>query len=154
MTSNNQLETSGAARGGSRLNRIIPVALLFALALVVAVNTARGKNDQTFEGIVIMHYPSYEFYPGQKDCHLKGTAYWLIPNDRFHDVVPMPRASDLNLKHLDRLLHAAWRIKLRGNLSHIGRYGFQGRYWRELKVLYAIDSRQLDCKDESASSIR
>jgi hypothetical protein len=154
MTENKQLETIEAAQSGSRLSRIIPVALLCALVLAVAVNTARGKSDQTFQGVVVMDYPRYEFYPDEKDCHPKGTAYWLIPNHRFHDVVPMPGTSDLNLDHLDRLNHATWRVKLHGNLSHIGRYGFQGKHWRELEVLYVIDFRQLDCRDESASSIR
>lgn len=152
MTANNPLATSEPARRGSRLSQIIPVALLCALVLAAAVNTARGKNNQTLEGVVVMDYLNYTFYPDQTDCHLGGTAYCLVPNRRFLDAVPMPRTSDLD--HLDRLFHAAWRVKLHGNLSHLGRYGFQGKYWRELEVLYVIDAKQLDCKEEKNSSLR
>lgn len=154
MTEKKLPETVETAQSASRLTRVIPVALLCALALVAALNTARGKNDQTFQGVVVMDYPRYEFYPDEKDCHPKGTAYWLIPNRRFHDVVPMPRTSDLNMDHFDRLTHAAWSVKLHGNLSHIRGYGLLGKHWRELEVLYVIDFRQLDCKDERANSIR
>jgi hypothetical protein len=152
MTENNQLANSEGAQNGSRKSQIIPVALLCALVLAAAVNNARGKNNQTFEGVVVMDYSSYRFYPDQKDCHVKGTAYWLVPNDRFYDVVPKPSTSDF--AHLERLLHAAWKAKLRGNLSSIGRYGFQGKYWRELDIMYVIDATQLDCKDENAGSIQ
>jgi len=153
MTENNQLATSEAAQSGRRKSEIMSVLVLCALVLAAAVNIARGKNNQTFEGVVVMDYPSYRFYPDQKDCHVKGTAYWLVPNDRFEDVVPMPTSSDSDLAHLDRLLCAAWKAKLRGNLSSIGRYGFEGKYWRELEVLYVIDATRLDCKDENAGGI-
>jgi hypothetical protein len=129
---------------------MIPIVLLCALALAVAVNTARGKKDQTFQGVVVMDYPRYEFYPDEKGCHPKGTAYWLNPNHRFHDVVPMPTTNDVN--HLDHLFHAAWRVKLRGNLSSIGRYGIQGRNWRELEVLNVINFSVLDCDGANASN--
>jgi len=152
MIENAELATDDAAQSGSRASRTIPVALLAALLLAAIVNTARGKNNQTLEGIVVMDYPTYRFYPGLKDCHLKGTTYWLVPNQRFHDAVPMPSINDFN--HLERLFHATWKVKLHGNLSRIGRYGFQGKYWRELDVLYVIDAEQLDCGDEAVGSIR
>jgi hypothetical protein len=71
-------------------NLTIPVILLCTLVLVAAANFLRGRNNQTLEGVVVMDYPAYKFYSGQKDCHLDGTAYWLVPNDRFHDIVPCP----------------------------------------------------------------
>jgi hypothetical protein len=93
-----------------------------------------------------MDFPQYKFYPDLKDCHLKGTPYSLVASQRFRDKVPMPSTNDFDF---NRLFHAAWRVKLRGNLSPIGRYGLRGKYWRELDVLYVIDARQLDCKDEN-----
>jgi hypothetical protein len=100
----------------------------------------------------------YRFYPDLRDCRVKGTAYWLVPNKKFHDVAPMPSSSDpdifSDLARLDPLSHAAWRVKLRGNLSSIGRHGFQGKYWRELDVSYVMDATQLDCKDVNAGSSR
>jgi hypothetical protein len=152
MTENNWLATSEAPQSGSRKSQMIPVVLLCALVLAAAVNLARGKNNETFEGVVVMDYTNYRFYQDQKDCHVKGTAYWLVPNDRFYDVVSQPRTSDS--AHLDRLFHAAWKAKLRGNLSSIGHYGFEGKYWRELDVLYVIDATQLECTDENAGSLR
>jgi hypothetical protein len=149
MPDNNQLATSEATHGRSRRSQIIPVAVLCALALAAAMNAARGKNNQPFEGVVVMDYPRFIFYPQQKDCQFTGTAYWLVPNHGFYDAVPMPSAPDF-----ESALHAAWKVKLRGNLSPIGRYGIQGKYWRELDVLYAMDAKQLDCKDNNVGSIR
>ena len=103
-------------------NRIIPVALISALGLAAVINSARGKHDQIFTGIVTMDYSGYKFYSDQKDCHPKGTAYWLVPNGTFHDVLPMPRTSDLTHMDMDNLSHGVWRVKLRGNLSPV-RYG-------------------------------
>ena len=148
MTENNQLATSKASKSSSRKSHMIPVAVLCALALAAAMNAARGKNDQSFEGVVVMDYPRFIFYPEQKVCHFTGTAYWLVPNRRFYDVVRMPSAPDF-----DSALHGAWKIKLRGNLSWIGRYGIQGKYWRELDVLYVVDATQLDCKGENVGTI-
>jgi hypothetical protein len=153
MTENNQLATSEAAQSGSRKSRVIPVVLACALVLAVAINTARGKNNQTFEGVVVMDFPTYKFYPNQKDCRLKGTAYWLVPNQKFYELVPLPQ-KPFDFSNLPFLIHAAWKVKLRGNLSSIGRYGFQGKYWRELDVLSVMDAAQLDCKDENIDSIR
>lgn len=96
-----------------------------------------------------MDHSVYEFYPDQKDCHIKGTAYWLVRNEKFNEVVRMPSISDL--AQLDHLFHASWKVKLRGNISPLGRYGFEGKYWRELDVLYVIDATQLDCKDENGA---
>ena len=152
MTENVQLATDNDAQISSRGSRIIPVALLVVFLLAAMVNTARGRNDQTLEGVVVMDYPAYRFYPGLKDCHLKGTSYWLVPNQRFDDAVPVPSTNDFS--HLERLFHATWKVKLHGNLSPIGRYGFQGKYWRELDVLYVIDAEQLDCKGETVGSLR
>jgi hypothetical protein len=68
------------------------------------------------------------------------------------DIVPMPSAPDS--AHLDKALHAAWKVKLRGNLSSIGRYGLRGKFWRELDVQYVIDAIQLDCKDKDTTAIQ
>jgi hypothetical protein len=140
-----------AVHQGSRASRLIPVGLLCALAVAVAINGARGRNDQTLTGVIVMDYPGYEFYPDLKDCHLNGKPYWLVPDSRFHDVVPGPSTSDFD--HLDSLFHAAWKAKLHGNVSRIGRYGFRGKYMREFDVLYAIDAVQLNCKQEDIRTI-
>jgi hypothetical protein len=150
MNENNPTATSDAAQSRSRMGEIVPVAVLCALVLVAVVNIARGKNNETLEGVVVMDHLAYQFYPDQKDCNVKGTAYWLVRNEKFNDVVPMPAISDL--AQLDRLFHASWKVKLRGNLSSLGRYGFEGKYWRELDVLYVIDAAQLDCKNRNAAS--
>lgn len=152
MSENAQVATDDDAQGSSRASRLFPVVLLLVLLLAALVNSARGKKDRTFEGVVVLDYPAYRFYPELKDCRLRGTTYWLVPNQRFYEAVPMPSTNDPS--HLERLFHAVWKVKLHGNLSPIGRYGFQGRYWRELHVLYVIDAEQLDCKDETVASIR
>ena len=122
-------------------SRIVPVILISALALTAAINGARGKKNQTFEGLVVQENSLYEFYPGVKDCKRYGTPYWLVPNPEFYELVHT--SSDVG--HLDRLFHGAWRVKLNGDLSHIGRYGYREKYWRELSARYVVDAIELSC---------
>lgn len=128
-------------------NQTISLALLCALVLAAVVNVGRGRNNQTLEGVVVLDYPTYKFYSGQRDCHFAGAAYWLVPNREFHDVVPKRSVNAFDFAHYDDALHAAWLVKLRGNLSSLGRYGVKGKYWRELDVLYVIDATELNCTD-------
>lgn len=130
-------------------SQTISLTLLSALILAAVVNVGRGKNNQILEGVVVMDYRAYKFYSGQRDCHFTGAAYWLVPNRAFHDVVPKPSVSAFNFAHYDDALHAIWKVKLRGNLSSLGRYGVQGKYWRELDVVYVIDATELNCTDNS-----
>jgi hypothetical protein len=102
-----------------------------------------GKDNEVFDGLVVLKNSRYEFYPGLKDCPPRGRPYWIVPNHHFNDIV---RTSS-NVEHLEGLFHGAWRVRLRGNLSHIGRYGHAGKYWRELSPTYVIDTVSLDCKD-------
>jgi hypothetical protein len=146
MPVDNSPATHDGAQGGSRAIRIVPMIALCTLALAVAISAARGKTNQIVDGVVVMDYSNYRFYPDAKDCHLRGTPYWLVPNREFHDLAPLPITTDF--QHLDRILHAAWRVKVRGNLSRIGRYGFQGKYWRELDVRPVIDATSLNCTSD------
>jgi hypothetical protein len=150
MDDNDPMAIPEAAPRSSRASRFVPVGLLFALALAVAINGARAKSEQTLGGVVVMDHMAYEFYPGLKDCHVNGTSYWLVPDKNFNEVA-RPRSVDLD--HFGGPFHAAWRVKLYGNLSRIGSYGIRGKYLREFDVIYAIDAVQLDCKDENISTI-
>lgn len=123
-------------------SRIVPVCAICALALAILINSAKGKSNQTLDGLFVLEYPRYEFYAGLKDCPAHGTAYWLVPNSDFNKEV-----TSTDSEHLERLFHGAWRVRLRGNLSRIGRYGYQGRYWREIRVLDVLKVEQLNCKD-------
>jgi hypothetical protein len=113
------------------------------------INAARAKNDQILDGKVVMDHAAYKFYPGLKDCHLRGISYWLVPNRIFSGALPMPSSNDLS--QLERLFHATWKIELHGILSPIRPSGLQGKYWREVDVVYALGSEQLDCEDMAAS---
>ena len=148
MAEKNQAPAAGTASFGGRASRLIPIGLLCILALAVVVNQIRGKQDQSLDGVVVMDYPRYTFYVGQKDCYPQGAPYLLMPSQNFHDVAATPGAGEIN--HLDELFHGTWRVRLRGNLSPIGRYGSQGNYWRKVDVLYVIDAVQLDCTNEKA----
>ena len=136
--------TSGLepAPSDNRGTQLVPFLILCALAAGIVVNFARGKSDQTVSGVVIMDLPVYKFYPDQKDCSQRGTPYFLIPNTRFGEIV----TNTVPIDDFDALMHASWRMKLRGNLSHLGRYGPRGIYWREFDVQYVIDAVPLDCK--------
>ena len=132
----------GQALAHARRTQLVPLLLLSALAAGILINSVRGKTDQTISGIVVMDFPVYKFYPDQKDCNQRGTPYLLIPNSRFGEIA----SNTAPIDDLDALLHAAWRVKLRGNLSRLGRYGPRGIYWREFDVQYVIDAVPLNCK--------
>jgi hypothetical protein len=87
-----------------------------------------GRQRQVFNGLVLEENAFYTFYPGLKDCRRQGTPYWLVPNREFYEMLK----TRVDTKDPEDLLHGAWRVKLVGNLSRVGRYGYQGRYWREL----------------------
>jgi len=145
MSADNSSITADSAQDGNRAIRIVPVLALCTVALAAAIGVVRGKANQTFNGVVVMDYSNYRFYPDAKDCHPREMPYWLVPNRGFHALTPMPSTTDF--QNLDRILHAAWRFRVRGNLSRIGRYGFQGKYWRELDVQSVIDATSLNCTD-------
>ncbi|HET7842354.1 MAG TPA: hypothetical protein VFM21_12140 [Terriglobia bacterium] len=126
-------------------SRIVPLLAIFGLALTAAINWARGKDDQTIEGVAVQDNLRYEFFPGAKGCGPKGTSYLLLPNARFHELV----REEASVDHIEDLFHSTWRVKLSGNISRIGRYGDAGRNLRELSVRYVIDARQLNCGDKS-----
>jgi len=142
MSADNSSISADSAQDGNRAIRLVPVLALCTVALAAAIGGVRGKTNQTFNGVVAMDYSNYRFYPDAKDCHPRGMPYWLVPNRAFHDLAPMPSTTDF--QNLDRMLHAAWRVKVRGNLSRIGRYGFQGRYWRELDLQSVINATSFE----------
>ena len=122
-------------------SRIVPILLVFALAIVALVYGLMGKKNQTFDGVIVQNFTTYEFYPNAKDCSYQGTPYVLLPNERFHEIV----TTRTDLEHIDRLLHNVWRAKLNGNLSRIGWFKYRKTYWRELSVNYVVDAVSLSC---------
>jgi|SRR5215510_2812002 len=128
--------------------RIVPILAICSLGLAAVINWARGKDNETFEGVAVQENLRYEFYPDAKGCEPKGTSYLLLPNGRFHELV----REEASIDRIEDLLHSTWKIKLAGNISRVGRFGPQGRNLRELSVLYVIDARRLDCK--AATNIR
>jgi hypothetical protein len=126
-------------------SRTVPVFLICALVLAVVINGAAGKKNQTFDGLVVQENTFYEFYPDVQGCLRQGTPYWLVPNREFYETVHT--STDLEHLNLDRLVHGSWRVRLIGDLSHIGRYGYQDKFWRELSVRYVMNANQLNCDD-------
>jgi hypothetical protein len=122
-------------------SRILPILLVFALVLAALGYGLTGKKSQTFDGVIVQHFSTYEFYPNAKDCRYQGSPYVLLPNERFHEIV----TTRTNLEHIDRLLHGVWRARLNGNLSRIGWFAYRKMYWRELSVNYVVDAVSLSC---------
>ena len=122
-------------------SRIVPILLLGLLALAALVHGLIGKKNQTFDGVVVQDFTTYEFYPNAKDCNYRGTPYVLLPNERFHEVVTASADTD----HIDHLLHGTWRAKLNGNLSAVGWHRYRKNYWRELSVNYVVDAVEMSC---------
>ena len=125
-------------------DRMVPVLLLGVLVLAALVHELGGKKNQTFDGVIVMNVSTYEFYPNAKDCNYRGTPYALLPNARFHEIV---NTGSVDVEHIDRLLHGAWRAKLNGNLSPVGWYRYRKAYWRELSVKYVVDAVSISCSD-------
>lgn len=122
-------------------SRMVPILLIFALALAALVYGSMGKQNQTFDGVIAQNFTIYEFYPNAKDCSYQGTPYVLLPNERFHEIV----TTSTDPEHIDRLLHGVWRAKLNGNLSRIGWFKYRKTHWRELSVNYIVDAVSLSC---------
>lgn len=120
---------------------IVAVSVIAALALAAAFNLARGKQDVVIEGVAVQQNLVYDFYPDGKDCATKGTSYLLLPNSGFSEVVK----ETTDLDHLDRLYHSSWKLKIRGDLSRIGRFGVRGQDLREFTVRSVIEARKLEC---------
>ena len=124
------------------VDRIIPVLSLSVLALAALILALQGKKNQTFDGVVVLNFMTYEFYPNAKDCNYRGTPYLVLPNERSREAFTTYAADP---DHLDRLFHGAWRAKLNGNLSRIGRYEYRKTYWRELSVNYVVSAASISC---------
>jgi len=122
-------------------SRIVPLLLLAALVLAAVVHGLMGKKNQTFDGVIVQDWTTYEFYPGAKDCNYRGTPYVLLINRRFYDIV----TTSTDAGHMDRLLHGRWRAKLNGNLSAVGWHKYRRNYWRELSVNYVVDAVEMSC---------
>jgi len=111
-----------------------------------------GKKNETFDGVIVQDFMTYEFYPNAKDCNYRGTPYALLPNARFHEIVTTSSSTDV--EHIDRRLHGTWRAKLNGNLSAIGWHKYRKNYWRELSVNYVIDAVEMSCGDSQLTSVQ
>jgi len=114
----------------------VPLLALGVLVLIVIANWARPKTGQTFDGLLVVNLPLYEFYPNVKDCPARGTPYWFVPDENLNGRLTFS---------LDDLTHGVWRVKFRGDLSHVGRYGYFGRYWREVRVEDVYELSKPNC---------
>ena len=123
--------------------RVLPIVLVSFVVLALAIRFLGGRKDEVLDGVIVQNSAGYEFYLGATGCRPSGTRFSLLPNRDFYREVPAPTTNDF--EHLEKLLHNSWRVKLRGDLTRIGRYGYDGSYSRELRVKYVIDSRQLSC---------
>ena len=124
-------------------SRIVPILLLAALVLAALVHGLMGRENQTFDGVIVQDLNTYEFYPDAKDCNCRGTPYVLLPNRRFYEIV----TTSTDAGDMDRLLHGRWRAKLNGNLSAVGWHKYRKSYWRELSVNYVVDAVEMTCGD-------
>ncbi len=128
--------TSRSDLPNSLATRMVPLFALGLLLLAGIVKVGGPRVGQNFDGVVVEKFPLYEFYPDVKGCPIKGTPYWLAPNDNLREQMV------LHLNHLDQ---GAWRVKFHGNLSRWGRYGYGDRYWREVRVVGVYRVVELDC---------
>jgi hypothetical protein len=125
-------------------HRVVPILCLSAFVLAAFGYWFMGKNHQTFDGVIVLDFRTYEFYPNAKGCNYRGIPYVLLPNASLDEIV----APHADPEHLDRLFHGVWRAKINGNLSRIGWFKYRKTYWRELSVNYVMDAMSLSCGDE------
>jgi hypothetical protein len=117
-------------------DRVVPVVGLCVLALIAFFLFAKEKKNQILDGVFIRVNLRTEFYPGIKNCPVSGSPYWLVPNSEFDQGVS---TSDLK-----RLVRGGWRVKVAGDVSRLGFYGLQGKYWRQLDVTRLLKVEELD----------
>jgi len=118
-------------------SRFAPIFAISLLGLIAFTLFARGKDNQTLDGVYVRFDSLSEFYPGIENCPISGSAYWLVSNSEFDGYVRV-RGSDL--QHFFR---SAWRVRITGNISRIGSYGFRGRYWREIQVSHVFHAKEI-----------
>jgi len=119
-------------------SRVIPICGICVLALAAFLNFAMGKKGQTFDGVLVRVLPREEFYSGATGCPVSGTPYLLVSNSELDQSTPM------STQDLTRGVQGAWRVRFRGDLSTIGRYG---KYWRTVRVTAVYRVERLDsCK--------
>lgn len=123
---------------------IIPLIGICILALAIAIRAGMGKNNEIFDGVVVQWKTLYVFYPDAKGCEVRGSPYAIVPNRNFYEIVK----TNLPVDNLEGITRGAWRVKLRGSLSRVGRYGYEDRYWREITPFHVMDAKSLDCKND------
>jgi hypothetical protein len=117
-------------------SRTVPLLALSVLLLAGILTVVGPMANRTFDGLVVVDYPLYEFYPHSKGCPATGTPYWLVPNDDLYGQMTF---------YPGHFIQGWWRVKFRGNLSIIGRYGYSNRYWRELRVVDVYKVTEVKC---------
>lgn len=123
-------------------DRLVPVLLLGVLALAALTPALVGRKNQTLDGVMVMNFDTYEFYPNAKDCNYRGTPYVVLPNARFREYM---NSEITGIHDWEHLFHDTWRAKINGNLSRIGWYKYRKIYWRELSVNYVVDAMSISC---------
>jgi len=114
---------------------VLPL-VLGVLSLAGIVKLVGPRTGQTYDGLVVVDYPFYEFYPNVKGCPASGTPYWLVPNEELY--------GQLNF-YPGHFIEGTWRARFRGDLSGVGRYGYSNKYWRELRVVAVYEVEELHC---------
>jgi hypothetical protein len=118
---------------------MIPICSISVLALAIFLNFAMGKKAQTFDGVLIRVLPREEFYPRATGCPVTGTPYLLISNSE------LEQSTSMSIEDFSQHVQGAWRVRFRGDLSAIGRYG---EYWRLVRVTTVYSVERLDsCKN-------
>jgi hypothetical protein len=131
--------TDGATRPklfSSWATRTVLLLALAVLLFIVIAKVAGPKNGQTFDGLVVVNYPIYEFYPNLKGCPPQGTPYRLVPNDDLYGQMTF---------YPEHFIHGVWHVKFRGDLSGIGRWGHAKKYRREVHVVEVHEVTELNC---------
>lgn len=130
-----------------------PILLIGALLLAGILYSWKGTDHQTYEGVIVQDFTTYEFYPNAKDCNYSGIPYVLLPDQHFDEVV-VSRAdiNDLANNRTAALFRGTWHAKLNGNLSHLGIYKYRKTYWRELSVNFVLDATPLSCANKKNAS--
>jgi hypothetical protein len=128
--------TTNSKPVSSLARRTVPLLALGVLFLAGIVKVIGPTTGQTFDGLVLVNYPKYEFYPDLKECPARGIPYRLVPNDDLYGQMTF---------YPGHFIQGAWRVKFRGDLSGVGRYGYSNKYWRELRVVDVYEVTELTC---------
>lgn len=114
------------------------LAVVIWILLVVGWELSRGKSNQKLQGLYVMAQNRSDFYPDASRCPPHGPRYWIDPtadSGLRNSLVTIPAGPTGTYRTV--------YISIVGDVSPLGRNGYRGRYWRELRITRLLEVKNV-----------